>query len=52
MLSAAKAKLQAYISAQHRLGRDIRKSAIYTLHVERRAAPRRAGRASGRYRAR
>lgn len=35
VLSAAKAKLQAYISAQHRLGRDIRKSAIYAaLHVE------------------
>ena len=35
MLSAAKAKLQAYITAQHRLGRDIRKSAIYAaLHVE------------------
>ena len=31
----AKAKLQAYITAQHRLGRDIRKSAIYAaLHVE------------------
>ncbi|MCR2922956.1 baseplate assembly protein, partial [Escherichia coli] len=27
--------LQAYINAQHRLGRDIRKSAIYAaLHVE------------------
>lgn len=35
VLSAAKAKLQAYITAQHRLGRDIRKSAIYAaLHVE------------------
>ncbi len=35
VLSAAKAKLQTYISAQHRLGRDIRKSAIYAaLHVE------------------
>jgi len=33
--SAAEAKLQSYISAQHRLGRDIRKSAIYAaLHVE------------------
>lgn len=33
--SAAEAKLKAYISAQHRLGRDIRKSAIYAaLHVE------------------
>ena len=32
---AAEAKLKAYISAQHRLGRDIRKSAIYAaLHVE------------------
>ncbi|EIY5532017.1 baseplate assembly protein, partial [Salmonella enterica] len=31
----AEAKLKAYISAQHRLGRDIRKSAIYAaLHVE------------------
>ncbi len=30
-----KAKLQTYINAQHRLGRDIRKSAIYAaLHVE------------------
>lgn len=35
VLSAAKAKLQAYINAQHRLGRDIRKSAIYAaLYVE------------------
>ncbi|WP_371973270.1 baseplate assembly protein [Lelliottia nimipressuralis] len=35
VLSAAKAKLKSYISAQHRLGRDIRKSAIYAaLHVE------------------
>jgi hypothetical protein len=35
VLSAAKTKLQAYITAQHRLGRDIRKSAIYAaLHVE------------------
>ena len=35
VLSAAKTKLQTYISAQHRLGRDIRKSAIYAaLHVE------------------
>lgn len=35
VLSAAKAKLQTYITAQHRLGRDIRKSAIYAaLHVE------------------
>lgn len=35
VLSAAKAKLQTYINAQHRLGRDIRKSAIYAaLHVE------------------
>ncbi|EAN5515813.1 baseplate assembly protein [Salmonella enterica] len=33
--AAAEAKLKAYISAQHRLGRDIRKSAIYAaLHVE------------------
>lgn len=33
--SAAEAKLKTYISAQHRLGRDIRKSAIYAaLHVE------------------
>lgn len=33
--NAAEAKLKAYISAQHRLGRDIRKSAIYAaLHVE------------------
>lgn len=32
---AAEAKLKAYITAQHRLGRDIRKSAIYAaLHVE------------------
>lgn len=32
---AAEDKLKAYISAQHRLGRDIRKSAIYAaLHVE------------------
>jgi len=35
VLSAAKTKLQTYITAQHRLGRDIRKSAIYAaLHVE------------------
>lgn len=35
VLNAAKAKLQNYISAQHRLGRDIRKSAIFAaLHVE------------------
>lgn len=35
VLSAAKARLQTYITAQHRLGRDIRKSAIYAaLHVE------------------
>jgi Phage-related baseplate assembly protein len=35
VLNAAKEKLQAYITAQHRLGRDIRKSAIYAaLHVE------------------
>ena len=35
MLNAARARLQAYITAQHRLGRDIRKSAIYAaLHVE------------------
>jgi len=33
--AAAEAKLKAYISAQHRLGRDIRQSAIYAaLHVE------------------
>lgn len=33
--SAAETRLRAYISAQHRLGRDIRKSAIYAaLHVE------------------
>ncbi|EAV5169622.1 baseplate assembly protein [Salmonella enterica subsp. enterica serovar Kiambu] len=33
--AAAEAKLKAYISAQHRLGRDIRLSAIYAaLHVE------------------
>lgn len=33
--SAAEAKLRSYITAQHRLGRDIRKSAIYAaLHVE------------------
>ncbi|EOC0418871.1 baseplate assembly protein [Cronobacter malonaticus] len=33
--AAAESKLKAYISAQHRLGRDIRKSAIYAaLHVE------------------
>ena len=33
--AAAAAKLRAYITAQHRLGRDIRKSAIYAaLHVE------------------
>lgn len=32
---AAEDKLKAYISAQHRLGRDIRRSAIYAaLHVE------------------
>ena len=35
MRSAAEARLGAYISAQRRLGRDIRKSAIYAaLHVE------------------
>lgn len=35
VLSVAKTKLQAYITAQHRLGCDIRKSAIYAaLHVE------------------
>lgn len=35
VVDAAKAKLQKYINAQHRLGRDIRKSAIYAaLHVE------------------
>ena len=35
VLAAAAAKLRAYITAQHRLGRDIRKSAIYAaLHVE------------------
>jgi len=35
VINAAKSKLQSYISAQHRLGRDIRKSAIYAaLHVE------------------
>ncbi|MGL4034121.1 baseplate assembly protein [Kosakonia cowanii] len=35
VLAAATAKLRAYITAQHRLGRDIRKSAIYAaLHVE------------------
>lgn len=35
VLNAARARLQAYITAQHRLGRDIRKSAIYAaLHVE------------------
>lgn len=33
--NAAEAKLKSYINAQHRLGRDIRKSAIYAaLHVE------------------
>lgn len=33
--AAAEAKLKAYASAQHRLGRDIRLSAIYAaLHVE------------------
>ncbi|EAV3291878.1 baseplate assembly protein [Salmonella enterica subsp. enterica serovar Java] len=33
--AAAEAKLKAYVSAQHRLGRDIRLSAIYAaLHVE------------------
>ncbi len=33
--SAAESKLRAYISAQHRLGRDVRQSAIYAaLHVE------------------
>ncbi|GKV78614.1 baseplate assembly protein [Pectobacterium carotovorum subsp. carotovorum] len=33
--AAAERKLKAYISAQHRLGRDIRRSAIYAaLHVE------------------
>lgn len=33
--AAAETKLQTYISAQHRLGRDIRRSAIYAaLHVE------------------
>ncbi|AST70481.1 baseplate assembly protein [Kosakonia cowanii] len=33
--AAAAAKLRTYITAQHRLGRDIRKSAIYAaLHVE------------------
>ncbi|MEI7184311.1 baseplate assembly protein [Pectobacterium carotovorum] len=33
--AAAEQKLKAYISAQHRLGRDIRRSAIYAaLHVE------------------
>ncbi|MEQ9902833.1 baseplate assembly protein [Pectobacterium aroidearum] len=33
--AAAKQKLKTYISAQHRLGRDIRRSAIYAaLHVE------------------
>ncbi|MCX9038824.1 baseplate J/gp47 family protein [Citrobacter portucalensis] len=35
ILAAAKARLQAYVSAQRRLGRDIRQSAIYAaLHVE------------------
>jgi phage-related baseplate assembly protein len=35
VINAAKDKLKAYITAQHRLGRDIRKSAIYAaLHVE------------------
>ncbi|HHA1905047.1 TPA: baseplate assembly protein [Enterobacter asburiae] len=35
VLNAARGRLQAYITAQHRLGRDIRKSAIYAaLHVE------------------
>ncbi|MCL6366060.1 baseplate assembly protein [Pectobacterium carotovorum subsp. carotovorum] len=33
--AAAEQRLKAYISAQHRLGRDIRRSAIYAaLHVE------------------
>ncbi|WP_192457701.1 baseplate J/gp47 family protein [Musicola keenii] len=33
--SAAETKLAAYVSAQHRLGRDIRRSAIFAaLHVE------------------
>ncbi|MEF7292420.1 baseplate assembly protein, partial [Escherichia coli] len=33
--AAAVKKLEAYITAQHRLGRDIRLSAIYAaLHVE------------------
>ncbi|AOR65103.1 baseplate assembly protein [Pectobacterium wasabiae] len=33
--AAAEQKLKAYVSAQHRLGRDIRRSAIYAaLHVE------------------
>lgn len=35
ILAAAKARLQNYISAQRRLGRDIRSSALYAaLHVE------------------
>lgn len=35
ILAAAKTKLEAYITAQHRLGRDVRKSALYAaLHVE------------------
>ncbi|MCI4184069.1 baseplate J/gp47 family protein, partial [Dickeya dianthicola] len=33
--AAAEKKLQSYVSSQHRLGRDIRRSAIYAaLHVE------------------
>lgn len=35
ILAAAEQRLEAYINAQHRLGRDIRRSAIYAaLHVE------------------
>lgn len=35
IITAAKTKLEAYITAQHRLGRDVRQSAIYAaLHVE------------------
>lgn len=35
IIAAAKTKLEAYITAQHRLGRDVRQSAIYAaLHVE------------------
>ncbi|MGG7448782.1 baseplate assembly protein [Kosakonia oryzendophytica] len=35
IITAAKKKLEAYITAQHRLGRDVRQSAIYAaLHVE------------------